>query len=319
MNIVFMERESLGNDVSVGRFKSLGEVTVYDRSSAEENAARIEDADIVVVNKIPMNEEILKNAKKLKLICLSATGTNNIDFDYVRKRGIKVANVSGYSTEAVVQHTFALFFYVYEHLYYYDNYVKFGQYEKSGMFSHFGYYYGELAGKTWGIIGLGSIGRRVAQVAKAFGCRVIYYSTGGKNNNAEFERTDLDRLLSESDVVSIHCPLNSDTAGLIGSRELGKMKKSSFILNLGRGGIIDEQALYDALVEEKIAGAGLDVLSTEPITADNPLYKIKDSSRLIITPHMGWGPREARQRCIDEVYKNIEAYLNGEERNIVSH
>lgn len=317
MKIVFLERESLGMDVAVGRFKELGEVTVHDRTSDEETADRLTDAEVAIVNKIPMNEETLKKAEKLKLICLSATGTNNIDFDYVKSRGIAVSNVSGYSTEAVVQHTYAILFYIWEHLAYYDSYVKHGCYEKSGMFSHFGYYYHELCGKTWGIIGLGNIGRRVAEIAKAFGCKVCYYSTSGNNNNTDYERLSLNDLLATSDIVSIHCPLNKATHGLIGENELALMKKESVILNLGRGGIIDEKALYDALVSEKIGGAALDVLSEEPITADNPLYQIKDSNRLLITPHMGWGPKEARQRCVDEVYKNIEAFLKGEKRNIV--
>ena len=317
MKIVFMERDSLGPDVSVGKINTLGEVVIYHKSDPDENALRIRDAEIAVVNKIPMNAGILEDAKKLKLICLSATGTNNIDFEYVNRRGIKVANVKGYSTEAVVQHTFAMFFYVYEHLHYYDDYVKGGRYESSGMFSHFGYAYHELAGKTWGVIGLGSIGRRVAEVAKAFGCRVVYYSTSGRNDNSNFERLELDDLLRNSDVVSIHCPLNEKTKGLIGKDELAKIKKGAFLLNLGRGGIVDEEALFDALVSEQLEGAALDVLSSEPITKDNPLYGIKDSNRLLITPHMGWGPREARQRCVDEVYENIRSFLAGEDRNLV--
>ncbi len=317
MKIVFMERDSLGSDVSVGKINELGEVVIYHKSDPDHNAERIKDADIAVVNKIPMNAGILDDAKNLKLICLSATGTNNIDFEYVNRRGIKVANVKGYSTEAVVQHTFAMFFYVYEHLHYYDDFVKEGRYEKSGMFSHFGYAYHELAGKTWGVIGLGSIGRRVAEVAKAFGCKVVYYSTSGKNNNDSFERLELEDFLKAADVVSIHCPLNDKTRGLIGAGELAKMKKGSFLLNLGRGGIVDEAALFDALVTEHLGGAALDVLSIEPITRDNPLYGIKDSNRLLITPHMGWGPKEARQRCVDEVYENIKAFLAGEDRNLV--
>ena len=309
MKIVFLERASLGNDVKIDRFKELGELSVYEKSTEEETKERVKDADIIVVNKIPMNAKTLSKANNLKLICVSATGTNNIDFKYMEERGIAVKNVKGYSTEAVVQHTFAILFYLYEHLNYYDSYVKHGQYEKSGMFSHFGYSYGELNGKTWGIIGLGSIGSRVAEVASAFGCKVIYYSTSGKNNNVKYERRGLGDLLKEADIVSIHCPLNEATKGLIGAEQLKMMKKSAFLLNLGRGGIVDEQALFDALVNEQIAGAGLDVLEKEPITADNPLYQIKDSNRLLITPHMGWGPLEARQRCVDGVYKNIVEFM----------
>ncbi|MCR4840475.1 MAG: D-2-hydroxyacid dehydrogenase [Lachnospiraceae bacterium] len=317
MRIVFMERNSLGLDVRIDRFRELGEVVCYGASDPQENANRIKDADIVVVNKIPMNAAVLDGAKNLKLICLTATGTNNVDFDYVNKRNIIVENVSGYSTESVLLHTFTMLLFLFEHISYYDSYVKNGEYEKSGGFSHFGRTYHELHGKTWGIIGLGTIGRRVAEVASAFGCNVIYYSTSGKNNDETHRRVELSELLRESDVISIHCPLNQRTKGLIAADELAQMKKSAYILNLGRGGIIDEQALYDALVNNTIAGAGLDVLSAEPIRADNPLNAIKDSEKLIITPHQGWGAIEARQRCIDETYENISAFLRGEDRNRV--
>ena len=317
MKIVFMERDTLGSDVSLSKFEALGEVVYYSESDSDENADRVKDADIIVVNKIPMNEATLSKAENLKLICLTATGTNNVDFDYVNKRNIVVENVSGYSTESVVQHTFAMLLFLYEHIQYYDSYVKYGAYEKSESFTHFGYKYNELNGKTWGIIGLGTIGKRVAEVAQAFGCNVIYYSTSGKNNNSNYKRVTLEELLAQSDVITIHCPLNEATKNLISTREFAQMKKSAFILNLGRGGIVDEQALFDALVHEDIAGAGLDVLKKEPIDESNPLYAFKDSNRLLITPHQGWGSQEARQRCADETYENIVAYLNGTFRNRV--
>jgi len=206
---------------------------------------------------------------------------------------------------------------LYEKLRYYDTYVKSGQYIKSDNFSHFKVRFHELAGKTWGIIGLGEIGRGVANIAKAFGCEVIYYSTSGKNNNSDYKRVDLDTLLSESDIVSIHAPLNDMTRGLIGESQLRMMKKDAILLNLGRGPIIDEQALTKALKENWIGGAGLDVLSAEPMSASNPLIEIQDSTKLIITPHIAWATVEARRKVVDEVYKNIEAFLKGEERNIV--
>lgn len=318
MKIVFLERDTLGNDVDLRKFEQLGEVTLYSTSNQEENAKRIAEADILVVNKIPMNESTLKLADNLKLICITATGTNIIDFDYTNHRNIKVANVRGYSTQSVVQHTFALFFYVFEKLKYYDEFVKSGEYMRSDIFSHFEVRFNELYGKTWGIIGLGEIGRGVAEVAKQFGCNVIYYSTSGKNENKAYEQVDLDTLLRESDVISIHAPLNKATKDLIGEEELRKMKKSAILLNLGRGPIIDEYALTKALREDWIAGAGLDVLNVEPMEPNNPLYEIKDSSKLIITPHIAWATVEARQRGIDEVYKNVEAFLNGVSRNIVT-
>lgn len=319
MKIVFMERMSLGADVSLDRFKELGETIVYDKGCCEENAERIKDADIVISNKILMNEELLKSCDNLKLICLTATGTNNVDFNYVNKRGIKVANVKGYSTESVAQHTFAMLFYLYEHLAKYDTYVKSGEYVKSEIFSFFDYRYHELYGKTWGIIGLGAIGKRVAQIARCFGCKVIYYSTSGANSSDEYERVELNALLEESDIVSIHAPLNGNTENMIADNELMRMKNSAVLLNLGRGSIVNEYALYNALINNQIAAAGLDVLSVEPIDAENPLLKIQDSGRLLITPHIGWGTIEARQRCADEVAENIKAFLDGRYRNIVSY
>ena len=318
MKIVFLETETLGNDVDLSKFDQLGEVVKYPRSNPEENARRIADADILIVNKIPMNESTLKLAKYLKLICITATGTNIVDFDYINRRNIKAANVRGYSTQSVVQHTFALFFYLYEKLRYYDEFVKSGEYIRSDIFSHFSARFHELYGKTWGIIGLGEIGRGVAEVAKQFGCKVIYYSTSGKNQNQSYERVDFDTLLRKSDIISIHAPLNENTMGLIGEEELRKMKESAVLLNLGRGPIVQEDALAKALRENWIAGAGLDVLKEEPMAPDNPLFLIKDSTKLIITPHIAWATVEARQRVVDEVYQNIEAFQKGEARNIVT-
>ena len=318
MKIVFLETETLGNDVDLSIFDQLGEVVKYPRSNPEENARRIADADILIVNKIPMNESTLKLAKYLKLICITATGTNIVDFDYINRRNIKAANVRGYSTQSVVQHTFALFFYLYEKLRYYDEFVKSGEYIRSDIFSHFSARFHELYGKTWGIIGLGEIGRGVAEVAKQFGCKVIYYSTSGKNQNQSYERVDFDTLLRKSDIISIHAPLNENTMGLIGEEELRKMKESAVLLNLGRGPIVQEDALAKALRENWIAGAGLDVLKEEPMAPDNPLFLIKDSTKLIITPHIAWATVEARQRVVDEVYQNIEAFQKGKVRNIVT-
>ncbi|NLO10792.1 MAG: D-2-hydroxyacid dehydrogenase [Clostridiales bacterium] len=317
MKIVFLETDTLGNDVNLTQFDILGEVIKYPMTVPEQIPERVKDADIVIVNKVPMNETTLAGADNLKLICITATGTNIVDFDYTNSRNIAVANVSGYSTQSVIQHTFALFFYVYEKLSYYDDFVKSGGYIRSDIFSHFEKKFSELYGKTWGIIGLGEIGRGVAEIAKVFGCNVIYYSTSGRNNNNDYERVDFDTLLTDSDIISIHAPLNDKTMNLIGEKELKKMKKSAILLNLGRGPIVDEHALYKALNEDWIAGAGLDVLTVEPMAANNPLSKIKDSSKLIITPHIAWATVEARQRVTDEVYKNMVAFLDGEERNIV--
>lgn len=317
MKIIFMETDTLGDDVDYSPFYDLGEVEKYNKSEPEHNQERVRDADIIVVNKIPMNEETLKYAEHVKLICLTATGTNTVDFDYVRRRNIAVTNVKGYSTQSVVQHTFALLFYVYEKLSYYDQFVKSGEYAASDIFSRFDMKFNELFGKTWGIIGLGEIGRGVARVAEAFGCRVIYYSTSGNNTNSSWERVEFDALLNESDIISIHAPLNSATEYLIDENALKKMKKSAVLLNLGRGNIIREEALLKALETGEIGGAGLDVISAEPMLPDNPLLRLKDSTKLIITPHIAWATVEARRRCLYEVYENIVSYLRGEERNII--
>lgn len=318
MKIVIMEANTLGKDVDLGLYQEFGDVVIYGESNPIENANRIKDADIIIVNKIPMNEEILRGAKKLKLICLTATGTNNIDFKYTKERGISVANVKGYSTQSVVQHTFALLFYVYEKLAYYDHYVKSGEYTRSDIFSNFEVKFHELYGKTFGIIGLGEIGQGVAKIAELFGCKVVYYSTSGKNNNTDYERVDLPTLLRESDVVSIHAPLNEVTQDLIGEAELAMMKPDAILLNLGRGPIVNQEALAEALLNKSIGGAGLDVLAVEPMLPDNPLLKVQDSTRLIITPHIAWATVEARNRCAREVHLNIKAYLSGETRNIVN-
>ncbi|MDD5934955.1 MAG: NAD(P)-dependent oxidoreductase, partial [Clostridiales bacterium] len=271
MKIVIMEANTLGNDVDLSRFQELGEVVIYGETNPAENAKRIENADVIIANKIEMNEELLKTAKNLKLICLTATGTNNIDFEYTNAHNITVANVKGYSTQSVVQHTFALLFYVYEKLSFYDTYVKSGEYTRSDIFSNFDMKFHELAGKTWGIVGLGEIGRGVAAIAKLFGCEVIYYSTSGKNSNSDYKQVDFDTLLATSDIVSIHAPLNQATNNLFDATTIAKMKKSAVLLNLGRGPIINQEALAEALLSDQIAGAGLDVLTVEPMAADNPL------------------------------------------------
>ena len=317
MKIVFLERNSLGQDVDLSYFRELGDVVFYETSTVEEAAERTKDAQIVVSNKVPMSEKTLAGAKDLKMVCLTATGTNNVDFSYMNSRNIPVANVKSYSTDSVVQHTFAMLFYLLEKLPYYDNYVKSGDYARSDMFSHFDYQYHELAGMRFGIIGLGEIGRKVGQIAQLFGCQVCYYSTSGKNVNDEFLQLSLEELLKTCDVVSVHAPLNENTQDLIGEVQFRMMKPDAIFLNLGRGPIVVEEALYKALAENWIGGAGIDVLRTEPMKPDNPLLKIQDSNRLIITPHIGWATLEARNRCAREVYENIRAFLREETRNIV--
>lgn len=318
MKIVILERNSVGTDVSVDSISEYGETTVYRNTTAEDVAERIKDAQIIVANKVPLNESTLKDAKDVKLICEFATGYDNVDLAYCKSRGIKVANVVNYSTDAVAQHTFALCLYILEKLHHYDGYVKSGEYASQDRFSNFDIPYTELAGKTWGIIGMGNIGRKVAEIAKAFGCHVIFYSVTGKSSCTEYEQVDFDTLLRESDFLSLHCPLSDITRNLINMEALKKMKKTAILINVARGPVVNDEDLYTALTENYILGAGLDVTGTEPMKDSNPLSKIKDSNRLIITPHMAWASIEARERCVSETCKNIEAFLKGENRNIVN-
>lgn len=317
MKIVILEANSLGADVDLSAFKKLGEVAVYGQSNMQDTSEKIKDADIIVVNKVPMNEQTLAGAENLKMIALTATGYNIVDKAYTDSRKIAVANVSGYSTDSVAQHTFALALYLVNQLAYYDRYVKSGEYVKSDIFSHFDKKIFELAGKTWGIVGLGAIGRKVAEIAKSFGCRVIYYSTSGKNHNTEYTSVDLDTLLSTSDMISLHAPLNAATENFMNLEKFEKMKSTAILINVARGPVVNEKDLVTALKEGMIAGAGLDVISVEPMKSDNPLLEIQDSGKLIVTPHIAWATGEARQRVADETYLNIEAFLKGEKRNLI--
>ena len=308
MKIVFLDVASMGKDLDYSRFYDLGEVTMYDYTKEDEIAERVADADVVVTNKMMINEKTVGDATNLKLVCVTATGTNNLDKEFLYRRGIEWRNVAGYSTETVAQHTFALLFWLIEKLPYYDEYVKSEKYVNDMQFTHFTNVFHEISGKTWGIIGLGEIGRRVAGLAKAFGCNVVYYSTSGKNHNPDYKEVDFDTLLRESDIISVHAPLNSDTEGLMDAEAFDKMKNTALFINVGRGPIVDEAALADALEAGKIAGAGLDVLTKEPMAEDNPLRRIKDSVRLIITPHIAWAGVEARTRLMSIVADQIEEF-----------
>lgn len=318
MKIVILERSSVGQDVSVECIKELGDVTIYSNTVAEEVAEKVKEADIIIANKSPLNEETLKDAKNVKLICEFATGFDNVDLKYCKQRGIKVANVVNYSTMAVAQHTFALCFYILEKLHHYDHYVKSGEYAAQTRFSNFDLPFTELAGKTWGIVGMGNIGRKVAQIAEVFGCKVIFYSASGNSSCTDYERVDFDTLLKKSDFLSLHCPLSDKTRNLIDLDALKKMKKTAILINVARGPVVNDADLYTALTEEIIAGAGLDVTGTEPMKDSNPLSKIMDSNKLIITPHLAWASIEARNRVVEETYKNIQAFYKGENRNVVN-
>lgn len=308
MKIVFLDRKTIGADMDLSMFGKLGEVVEYDFTRAEEVPERVQDADVLIINKVPINEQTVGSAKKLKLVCVTATGTNNLDKEFLEKRGIAWRNVAGYSTETVAQHTFAMLFYLLESLSYYDSYVKSGSYINDTIFSHFSTTFHELSGMTWGIIGLGAIGKRVAEIASVFGCKVQYFSTSGKNSNSLYKRVEFDELLKTSDIVSIHAPLNEQTEGLMNKEAFVKMKKSAILLNVGRGPIVVEQDLAEALQSEEIKAAGLDVLCEEPMSEKNPLFAIKDSTRLFISPHMAWASLEARKRLMQTIFEQVKEF-----------
>lgn len=309
MKIVFLDAKTIGEDIDLSGYDALGEVVKYDFSTTEQARERTRDADVIVLNKVEINERSIGEADRLKLVCVTATGTNNLDKAYLDRRGIAWRNVAGYSTETVAQHTFAMLFYLLEKLNYYDNYVKSGKYVGDVTFTHFAKVFHELNGKTWGIIGLGNIGRRVADIAGMFGCRVIYYSTSGKNTQPGYQRVELDELLADADIVSVHAPLNEDTMNLMNKNTFARMKRSAIFLNLGRGPIVVEQDLADALKQGTIAAAGLDVLCVEPMSADNPLNEIKDSNKLLITPHIAWASVEARTRLMNIILEQIREFF----------
>ena len=309
MKLVFLDTKTIGEDIDLSAYDALGEVVKYGFSTLEEIPERVKDADVLIVNKIAINEQTIGTAKNLKLVCVTATGTNNLDKEYLKKRGIAWRNVAGYSTESVTQHTFALLFYLLEKIRYYDDYVKDEKYINDTVFTHFAEHFNEVNGKTWGIIGLGTIGRRVADIAKAFGARVIYYSASGSPAQEGYEQVDFETLLTTSDIVSVHAPLNEYTKDLMDREAFAKMKKTAIFLNLGRGPIVVEQDLYEALETGEIAAAGLDVLCEEPMSETNPLAKIKDSKKLIITPHIAWASVEARTRLMQIIVEQIREFL----------
>lgn len=315
MKIVELDRETLGYDIDTSVLKTIGSFEEHEAADLETTREYIKDADVIIFNKTKMNEELLKDAPNVKLLAITATGFDNIDLEYCKSRGIAAANVKAYSTPAVAQHTFAMALFILEKISYYDEYVKSGKYSSQSGFCNFDEKYNELSGKTWGIIGMGNIGRSVAKIAEAFGCKVIFYSASGNSTCTDYERVDLDTLLKESDVLSIHCPLSDRTRNLINRDTLKLMKKSAILINVARGPVVNDADLAEALNNGTIAGAGLDVLGVEPMEKDNPLGLIKDSRKLLITPHMAWASVESRQRCLDEVLLNIKAFIEGRERN----
>ncbi len=293
--------------------RALPDWRLHDRTAPIEVVDRLESASIVVVNKVRLDRATLANAPDLKLICAAATGTDNIDLAAARELGIAVANARGYATPSVAQHVFLLMFALLGRFTDYNGAVREGRWQKAGQFCLLAYPFTEAAGKILGIVGYGALGRRVAEIARVFGMRVMIAERPGAT---EADRMPLEQLLDQVDVLSLHCPLTDATRGLIGWPELTRMRAEAYLINTARGGIVDEQALADALRQGQIAGAAVDVLSSGPPSADHPLLAT-DIPNLIVTPHIAWGSRESRQRLVNDIADNITAFLAGEQRNRV--
>jgi glycerate dehydrogenase len=311
--IVFLDLETIGKVDNLKLLSKLGQLETFDDTVPEDVVERCQGKEIVIVNKVVMSEEVMKQLPDLNLICVAATGVNNVDLNYAENNGIEVKNVSGYSTDSVAQLTFTMLLYLVNKPYYYDNYVKSGAYARSASFTHHQEPFWELKGKRLGIIGLGTIGRQVARIAESFGMEVVFYSTSGRNNHISYKRFELDDLLKSSDVVTIHAPLNQQTRDLITYEKIKLMRPCAILLNLGRGGIINEKDLARALNDNLIAAAGLDVMDQEPINADNPLLKLFDKEKILITPHMAWASQGSRELLVEKLARNIEVYLKESE------
>lgn len=316
MKIKVLDALTLGEDVSAELFRELGELEVYPLTQADELPLRISDADVLVLNKVRLGASELAYAKNLKLICVTATGFDNIDLEYCRENGIGVTNVAGYSTHSVAQVTVATVLSLACHLSVYDRFVKDGSYSRGSSHNRLSPAFGELYGKTWGIVGLGNIGSKTAEIASAFGCRVIGTRSSGKAHPIA-EVVDIDRLCRESDIITLHLPLNDASRHLISRDRLSMMKSNVILVNAARGAVVDEAAVADAVLDGRIAGFGCDVFSREPMAADHPYARLLDRDNVLLTPHMAWGAYEARVRCLEEVKLNIESYLRGERRSRV--
>lgn len=304
MKIVFLDAATMAG-TPFTNIERQGELVCYETSTPAQALDRVHDCEVLIINKIKVTAEMMDAAPKLHLICEAATGVNNIDLKAAEQRGIPVRNVAGYSTDSVVQETFMHILSLLGNAPYFDEVVKSGKYSASGLFTDTSHPFIEITGKTMGIIGMGNIGGKVAKIAEAFGMKVIYFSTSGTGHCTDYPIVTLEALMTESDVISIHAPYNSRTAGLVGEKELRMMKKSAFIVNMGRGGIIDETALAHVIDEDLIGGAALDVFVTEPVPADNPLLHTRHPEKFRFTPHTAWASVEARERLEKSIADNI--------------
>lgn len=314
MRITFLDAETLGNDLSVEMFRELGEVTVYPKTAPHEIRAHVRDAEVLILNKVRINADTLGEANALRLICITATGFDNVDLDVCRRRGIAVCNVVGYSTQCVAQVTVAMALSLMTHLPEYTACVSSGEYTASGVANRLIPTYHEIAGKTWGIVGFGNIGQQVGRVAQALGCRVLVNKRTPVDG---WECLDFETLCRESDILSIHTPLNDSTRNLLDEKHIGMLKKNTVVINVARGAVTDEAALARAVLEGRIGGLGVDVYSAEPMAEDHPFQAIRTFPNVCLTPHMAWGAYETRMRLLCEVAENIRSYLQGKKRNRV--
>ena len=308
MKIVFLDASTIGEVPNMSEITSLGEYVEYSVTTNEQRFERLAGADVAIVNKVVIDRDVMDACPRLRLVCVAATGMNNIDLSYAAEKGVTVKNVAGYSTNSVAQVTISLVLELMTRTNYYNTYIQTGEYSSSPIFTHLGRSFNELAGKQYGIIGLGTIGKRVAAIAEAFGANICYYSTSGKNLDNPYKRLDLGELLQTSDIVSIHAPLNERTHNLIGIQQLRMMKPTALLVNVGRGGIVDEAALAEAIDSDIIAGAGLDVFTREPLPAGHPLLNVRNKDKLLLLPHIAWASVEARTVLVSRIAENIKSF-----------
>lgn len=310
MKTVLLDGKTLGDDINLDIFGS--DTEIYETTAPEEVEKRVKDAETVIINKVKLSEENLKNAKNLKLVCVAATGYDNVDTEYLKKRGIALCNVVGYSTDSVAQLTISMALSLVMHQKEYNDFVKSGEYTKSGVANRLYPAYHEVSGKTWGIVGYGNIGKKVAKIARAMDFEVLAFK---RTPCEDCKTVELCELMEKSDIISVHLPASSETNGIISHEMISKMKKTAVLINVARGSVVDEEALCDAVLKGQIAGVGIDVYTKEPFPKDHPVNRIKDMDNVILTPHIAWGAYEARIRCLDEIRKNIESFEKGEMRN----
>ena len=312
MKIVYLDAKTIGDDIDLSGFSELGEVVIYPNTPQEEVKNVICDTDVIIVNKLKLNESNLQFAKNLKLICITATGYDNIDIEYCKAHNIAVCNVVGYSSHSVAQTTVALALNLYMKLSDYTEFVDSGKYSESGIANKLTPTYHEFHGKIWGVVGLGAIGRQVANIASALGCKVIGFK---RTPDSSIPCCNLSYLFKKADIISVHLPLSEETKGIINKELISSMKEDAILINVARGAVTDEEALAEAVLEDRIGGIGIDVYSQEPFSENHPFYKLLGNKKALLTPHMAWGAYESRVRCLDQVLDNISSFFKGEIKN----